>query len=39
MHGDTGGLEAANMLKALTPYGKIVIRNLRTGAKIDPQKP
>jgi len=25
--------------KALNPYGKIVIRDLHTGAQFDPQKP
>jgi hypothetical protein len=27
-------LEAANVLKALNPYGKIVIRDLQTGVEI-----
>jgi len=27
------------VLKAPNPYGKIVIRDLQTGAEIDPQKP
>jgi hypothetical protein len=31
--------EAANVLKALRPYTKVVIRDLQTGAEIDPQKP
>jgi hypothetical protein len=31
--------EAANVLKALRPYTKIVISDLGTGAEIDPQKP
>ncbi len=31
--------EAANVLKALRPYTKIVISDLQTGAEIDPQKP
>jgi hypothetical protein len=30
--------EAANVLKALSPYAKIVIRDLQTGQEIDPQK-
>ena len=40
-HRDTreAALEAANVLKALNPYGKIVIRDLQTGAEIDPQNP
>ena len=32
-------LEAANVLKAINPSSKVVIRDLRTGAEIDPQKP
>ncbi len=31
--------EAANVLKALRPYTKIVISDLQTGAEIDPEKP
>ena len=31
--------EAANVLKALNPYCKVMIRDLKTGAEIDPQKP
>jgi hypothetical protein len=30
--------EAANVLKALRPYTKIVVRDLQTGQEIDPQK-
>jgi hypothetical protein len=32
-------LEAASVLKACHPYSKVVIRDLRTGKEIDPQKP
>jgi hypothetical protein len=32
-------LEAANVLKAINPSSKVVIRDMRTGAEIDPQKP
>ncbi len=32
-------LEAANVLKALSPYSKVMIRDLWTGEDIDPQKP
>jgi hypothetical protein len=39
-HRDTRevALEAANVLKACRPYSKVVIRDLQTGAEIDPQK-
>jgi hypothetical protein len=30
--------EAANVLKALSPYSKVIIRDLQTGKEIDPQK-
>jgi hypothetical protein len=40
-HRDTreAALEAANVLKAINPSSQIVIRDLRTGKEIDPQKP
>jgi hypothetical protein len=31
-------LEAASVLKACRPHSKVVIRDLWTGAEIDPQK-
>jgi hypothetical protein len=31
--------EAANVLKALSPYAKVIIRDLQTGTEINPQKP
>ena len=39
-HRDRGetAFEAANVLKALSPYAKVVIRDLQTGQEIDPQK-
>jgi hypothetical protein len=40
-HRDTreAAFEAANVLKALRPYTKVMIRDLLTGAEIDPKKP
>jgi hypothetical protein len=40
-HRDTreAAFDAANVLKALRPYAQVVIRDLRTGTEIDPQKP
>lgn len=37
-HTSEAALEAANVLKALRPDSKVVIRDLETGAEIDPQK-
>jgi hypothetical protein len=39
-HRDTreAAVEAANVLKALSPSAKVVIRDLQRGAVIDPQK-
>jgi hypothetical protein len=40
-HRDTreAALEVTNVLKAINPSSKVVIRDLRTGKEIDPQKP
>ena len=32
-------MEAASVLKACRPYGRVVIRDLQTGTEIDPQNP